>query len=78
MFPSAEITDILRSVGLWDVLATGRAENAEAVLDAKLNDTMLSQGQKQLFIRVPSALSMRIIRIAPFALGPGTPMPASL
>ena len=49
IFADTDITNVLRSVGLWDTISRNRARNAEAVLDATLDDTTLSQGQKQLF-----------------------------
>ncbi|RAO71528.1 uncharacterized protein BHQ10_007540 [Talaromyces amestolkiae] len=44
-----EIIDALRCVELWDALVAHHAGNGEVVLDAKLNESILSQGQKQLF-----------------------------
>ncbi|KAE8342586.1 hypothetical protein BDV24DRAFT_173847 [Aspergillus arachidicola] len=46
---STEISLALRQVGVWDALSKGQTEDEEAVLDAKLDDATLSQGQKQLF-----------------------------
>lgn len=43
-----EIIDALKRVGLWDALVATYSHGG-AVLDAKLNDTILSQGQRQLF-----------------------------
>ncbi|KZF23306.1 multidrug resistance-associated protein [Xylona heveae TC161] len=47
-----DIIDALRRVGVWDALmssATDDSTNGETLLDATLNETSLSHGQKQLF-----------------------------
>jgi ABC-type multidrug transport system fused ATPase/permease subunit len=46
---SQDIVDALRCVGVWDALLAHHDSHGEAVLDAKLNESVLSQGQKQLF-----------------------------
>ncbi|KAH8702423.1 multidrug resistance-associated protein [Talaromyces proteolyticus] len=46
---NTDIINALQSVELWDVLVANHIAHEEAVLDAKLNDSILSQGQKQLF-----------------------------
>ncbi|KAJ5591589.1 multidrug resistance-associated protein [Penicillium hispanicum] len=46
---SADIIDALRCVGVWDILAASHEKTDEDLLDTKLDDGMLSQGQQQLF-----------------------------
>ena len=43
-----DIINALQCVGLWDALAA-TSSHGEAVLDAKLDDSILSHGQRQLF-----------------------------
>ncbi|RAH74153.1 multidrug resistance-associated protein [Aspergillus aculeatinus CBS 121060] len=47
----ADIVDALRSVGVWDALAAHHKSHShdEEVLGVKLDDSILSEGQKQLF-----------------------------
>jgi ATP-binding cassette subfamily C (CFTR/MRP) protein 1 len=44
-----QIIDALQSVGIWDSVAAGRGSTDEEILDSILDDSILSQGQKQLF-----------------------------
>ncbi|KAJ5113968.1 hypothetical protein N7456_002502 [Penicillium angulare] len=44
---SSQIVDALHSVGVWSVLTASQG-SIEEVLDAKLDESILSQGQKQL------------------------------
>ncbi|PKY09063.1 putative ABC transporter [Aspergillus campestris IBT 28561] len=50
---SARIIDALQSVGVWDSVAAGcgsdSTEEEEKILDSILDNSILSQGQKQLF-----------------------------
>ncbi|KAJ6022230.1 hypothetical protein N7540_007734 [Penicillium herquei] len=46
-FSSAQIVDALQSVGIWSILAITHS-HTEEVLDAMLDESILSQGQKQL------------------------------
>ncbi|KAJ5719576.1 hypothetical protein N7493_007154 [Penicillium malachiteum] len=58
--PSAQIVDALQSVGIWSVLET---HSSMEVLDAKLDESILSQGQKQLFCLARSLLKRSKILI---------------
>lgn len=46
---STQIVDALKSVGVWSILTGSHSGTDEEVLDSTLDDSMLSQGQKQLF-----------------------------
>ncbi|CAG8893204.1 unnamed protein product [Penicillium egyptiacum] len=46
---STQIIDALQSVGVWDFLAASPGSTDEDMLDSILDDSILSQGQKQLF-----------------------------
>ncbi|KAE8393320.1 multidrug resistance-associated protein [Aspergillus alliaceus] len=46
---SQDIISALRCVGVWNALLAHHDGHGETVLDAKLNESALSQGQKQLF-----------------------------
>ncbi|KAJ5218037.1 uncharacterized protein N7498_000136 [Penicillium cinerascens] len=46
---NAQIVDALQSVGIWSILAASHSDTDEDVLDSRLDDNILSQGQKQLF-----------------------------
>ncbi|KAJ5924064.1 hypothetical protein N7466_008251 [Penicillium verhagenii] len=49
MASSTEIIDALRSVGVWDALTTSHNSTDEVLLDSNLDESILSQGHKQLF-----------------------------
>ncbi|KAJ6175652.1 hypothetical protein N7485_002566 [Penicillium canescens] len=46
---SLQIVDALKSVGVWSILTSSHRGTDEEVLDSTLDDSILSQGQKQLF-----------------------------
>lgn len=46
---STEIIDALSSVGVWDSLVTSHNNTDEVLLDSNLDESILSQGHKQLF-----------------------------
>ncbi|GFF44547.1 hypothetical protein IFM46972_07580 [Aspergillus udagawae] len=46
---STQIVDALQSVGVWTSLAASHSSTDEEVLDSRLDESVLSQGQKQLF-----------------------------
>ncbi|KAF4768608.1 hypothetical protein HAV15_002643 [Penicillium sp. str.  len=46
---STQMIDALQSVGVWDSLAASLGGTDEGILDSILDDSILSQGQKQLF-----------------------------
>ncbi|KAE8350023.1 P-loop containing nucleoside triphosphate hydrolase protein [Aspergillus coremiiformis] len=46
---SQDIVDVLQCVGVWDALLAHHDGHGETVLDVKLNESVLSQGQRQLF-----------------------------
>ncbi|KAF3389371.1 Multidrug resistance-associated protein 1 [Penicillium rolfsii] len=46
---STQIVDALRSVGVWDSIVAHHGSTDEEVLDSILDESILSQGQKQLF-----------------------------
>lgn len=46
---STQIVDALQSVGVWNILAASHSGTDEEVLDSRLDESILSQGQKQLF-----------------------------
>ncbi|KAJ5806538.1 uncharacterized protein N7503_004140 [Penicillium pulvis] len=46
---STEIIDALNSVGVWDSLVTSHNSTDEVLLDTSLDESILSQGHKQLF-----------------------------
>ncbi|KAE8321596.1 P-loop containing nucleoside triphosphate hydrolase protein [Aspergillus sergii] len=49
MLASQDIISALQCVGVWNALLAHHDGDGETVLDAKLNEKALSQGQKQLF-----------------------------
>ncbi|KAK6823394.1 hypothetical protein RU639_006092 [Aspergillus parasiticus] len=49
MLASQDIISALQCVGVWNALLAHHDGDGETVLDAKLNEEALSQGQKQLF-----------------------------
>lgn len=49
MLASQDIISALQCVGVWNALLAHHDGDGEPVLDAKLNEKALSQGQKQLF-----------------------------
>ncbi|KAJ5554087.1 hypothetical protein N7513_004046 [Penicillium frequentans] len=46
---STEVIDALNSVGVWDSLVTSHNSTDEVLLDSNLDESVLSQGHKQLF-----------------------------
>lgn len=46
---STEIMDALNSVGVWNPLVTSHNSTEEVLLDSNLDESILSQGHKQLF-----------------------------
>jgi ABC-type multidrug transport system fused ATPase/permease subunit len=46
---NTQIVDALQSVGVWTILAASHSSTDEEVLDSRLDENILSQGQKQLF-----------------------------
>ena len=49
MLPNQDIIGALQCVGVWNALLSHHDGEGETVLNAKLNEKALSQGQKQLF-----------------------------
>ncbi|KAJ5925239.1 hypothetical protein N7454_007878, partial [Penicillium verhagenii] len=49
MASSTEITNALKSFGVWDALTTSYSSTDEVLLDSNLDESILSQGHKQLF-----------------------------
>jgi len=47
--PSTEIIDALQRVDIWKSLTKRADDSTEAVLETKLDQSIMSQGQKQLF-----------------------------
>ncbi|GIJ97989.1 hypothetical protein Aspvir_000097 [Aspergillus viridinutans] len=46
---NTQIVDALQSVGVWSILAASHSSTDEEVLASRLDESILSQGQKQLF-----------------------------